>query len=166
MIIRLATIHDCEELSILKQKMWNDTYRGIYSDSKIDNFDYAEHKKGFEKLVQSDKVQLFTATENDEIVAYMSCGEIQRKFSNYTHEIGLLYVRKDFQHMGLGRMLFNLGKQELKKSNVKEFIISCNKYNLNAQKFYSKMGGTMISKNEDSNDKSASQIKFLYSIDD
>lgn len=165
MIIRPATMDDCMKLSVLKQKMWNDTYRGIYSDSKIDNFNYDEHKKEFEKLVASENINLYIAVEDEEIAAYMSCGEIQRKFLNYTHEIGLLYVRKDFQHMGLGRKLFSLGKQELKSKGVREFIISCNKYNMNAQKFYSKMGGKIVSHNEDSDDKSNSQVKFLYTTD-
>ena len=38
-IIRLATEKDCVELSRLKQHVWNETYRGIYSDEKIDNYD-------------------------------------------------------------------------------------------------------------------------------
>ena len=34
--IRLATEKDCDTLSRLKQQVWDETYRGIYSDEKID----------------------------------------------------------------------------------------------------------------------------------
>ena len=39
-IIRLAKEEDCNALSKLKHDVWNETYRGIYDDNKIDNFDY------------------------------------------------------------------------------------------------------------------------------
>jgi hypothetical protein len=47
--IRLATESDCMELSKLKHKIWNTTYRGIYPDEKIDNFDYEKNKNTFMK---------------------------------------------------------------------------------------------------------------------
>jgi hypothetical protein len=39
-VIRLATEKDCNELARVKHNCWETTYRGIYSDEKIDNFDY------------------------------------------------------------------------------------------------------------------------------
>ena len=45
--IRLARVEDCTELSKLKHDTWNETYRGIYSDEKIDNYDYEKNKKKF-----------------------------------------------------------------------------------------------------------------------
>ena len=44
-IIRLAKEEDCNELSKLKPDVWNETYRGIYDDNKIDNFDYKKNIK-------------------------------------------------------------------------------------------------------------------------
>ena len=44
-IIRLAKEEDCNELSKLKHDVWNETYRGIYDDNKIDNFDYKKNIK-------------------------------------------------------------------------------------------------------------------------
>ena len=51
----------------------------------------------------------------------------------------------------------------MKKNNCKEFIISCNKYNFNAQKFYQKMGGKIDSIDEDKKDGS-SQIHYYFKI--
>ena len=43
-----------------------------------------------------------------------------------------------------------------------EFFISCNKYNYNARKFYEKMGGILIHEDDDNEDKSLVQVKYLY----
>ena len=40
-VIRLAIEKDCDTLSRLKQRMWDETYRGIYSDEKIDELNAA-----------------------------------------------------------------------------------------------------------------------------
>ena len=53
--IRKTTKNDVEELSRLKQIMWMQTYRGIYSDDVIDNFDYEKHKNKFLKLKNNKK---------------------------------------------------------------------------------------------------------------
>ena len=37
-IIRLATKEDCEGLAKLKRIVWESTYRGIYPDFKLDNY--------------------------------------------------------------------------------------------------------------------------------
>ena len=49
-IIRLATEDDCNELAKLKHKVWQTTYRGIYSDDKIDDFDYEKSINSFKKI--------------------------------------------------------------------------------------------------------------------
>ena len=54
-IIRLATEKDCVELSKLKQRVWNETYRGIYSDEKIDNYDF---KNVLKRIIGIDKIDI------------------------------------------------------------------------------------------------------------
>lgn len=162
--IRLARKDDCKKLSKLKYDVWVTTYRGIYSDEKIDNFDLVKNEKKFLKIIENPNVNLYVAECNGEIVGYMSCGEPIRKFEDFKQEIGLLYIRKDHQGQGLGRKLFEIGYREIKSKGVKKFFISCNKYNFNAQKFYEKMGGKIILADPDDEDKSCPQVKFLYNI--
>ena len=99
--IRLAKFTDCSTLSIIKRKVWETTYRGIYPDEKLDNYDYRKHE---EKFI------------------------------------------------------------DIREKGVNEFFISCNKYNINGQKFYEKMGGKIINIDEDNIDKSIPQVKFHYDI--
>ena len=73
--IKPATVDDCKEIAIVKRKVWETTYRGIYNDAKIDGFNYDEHAEKFKKLVLSNKQELFIARQNDSIVAYICIGE-------------------------------------------------------------------------------------------
>ena len=162
--IKPATVDDCKEIAIVKRKVWETTYRGIYNDAKIDGFNYDEHAEKFKKLVLSKKQELFIARQNDSIVAYICIGEPLRPFKTYNREIILFYILKEHQGKGLGRALFEFAYRKLKEKGTNQFIISCNKYNLPARGFYEKMGGKPVHEDEDMEEKSIPQVKFLYQI--
>ena len=162
--IRLATKDDVKNLAILKQKVWSETYRGIYSDDLIDKFDYEKNENKFLSIINNENISLYVVECKSELVGYMDVGIPIRGFGDYKQEIGLLYLRKDFQRIGIGRKLFDLGYNEIKNKNYKEFFISCNKYNKNARKFYEKMGGQLIAEDEDSDNKRCVQVKYHYDI--
>ena len=163
--IRLASTNDCDELSQLKKVLWNQTYRGIYSDDKIDNFDFERHKEKFLKIINDQNAKLYVVCDNNKIIGYMEYGVPYRPFKDYKQEIGLLYLLKEYQRKGLGRKLFNIGYNGIKENGYNEFFISCNKYNKKALEFYKRMGGIIINIDEDMEDKSYPQVTFLYKIE-
>ena len=163
--IRLATVENCHELAQVKRKVWETTYRGIYPDEKIDNFDYIEQEKKFAEIISNDSINLYIVLNNNgAIIGYMSCGKPLRKFKDYDQEIGLLYLLAPYQGNGLGKKLFSLANENIRNNVYNNFFISCNKYNLNAQKFYEKMGGIKIHTDEDAQDRSVPQVKYHYNI--
>ena len=162
--IRLGNKNDIKNLAILKQKVWSETYRGIYSDDIIDNFDYKKAEETFLNIINHERISLYVVESNDELVGYMDVGVPVRTFNDYEQEIGLLYLIKDFQRKGIGKELFYLGCSEIKNNGYKKFFISCNKYNINARKFYEKMGGKLISEDEDNDNRRIVQVKYHYDI--
>lgn len=162
MEIRLATNKDCISIAILKRKIWETTYRGIYPDDKIDQYRIDLNEDKFKEMIKEQSQKLFVLLNNSEIIGYMSCGEILRTFDNYTHDIGLLYLDKEYQGKGIGKKLFQFARNQFKAQGVTEFIVSCNKYNLPSQNFYTKMGGIIISVDQESDDKSIPQVKFKF----
>ena len=115
-------------------------------------------------MIKQKSQKLFVVLNDSEIIGFMSCGKIMRAFDNHTHDIGLLYLAKEYQGKGIGLDLFQFAKMELKNQGVTEFIVSCNKYNLPAQHFYKKMGGKIIKIEEDNEDKSIPQVKFQFMV--
>ena len=164
MEIRIATDEDCRSLATLKRVVWETTYRGIYPDEKLDKYDIDLNENKFKNMIKQKSQKLFVVLNESEIIGYMSCGKIMRPFDEHTHDIGLLYLAKEYQGKGIGLDLFQFAKMELKNQGVTEFIVSCNKYNLPAQHFYKKMGGKIIKIEEDNEDKSIPQVKFQFMV--
>lgn len=162
--IRLATIEDCKEIAKVKRSAWETTYRGIYSDEKLDNYNFKEQESKFKEIVNNENINLYVVEIENKIVGYVSYGKPMRDFREYEQEIGLLYILKECQGKGIGKKLFSLAYENIKNKGYKEFFISCNKYNLNAQKFYEAMGGKIVWQDEDNEDKSIPQIKYHYDV--
>ena len=161
-LIRLANENDCDDLSKLKQQVWSETYRGIYNDEIIDNFDYQKNSEKFLNIINNPLIDLYVVEDNNRIVGYMDCGSPYRPYKEYNQEIGLLYLLKEYQKNGIGKELFNIAVNKIKNNGYNEFFVCCNKYNTNAQKFYRKMGGVVDDIDEDNEDKSIPQIIFVY----
>jgi len=162
-VIRLADSSDCKRLSMLKKEIWETTYRGIYPDSKIDDYDYLEHENKFRNFVSDVDIKLYVVVDDD-IVGYMACGKPYRSFKDYERDITLLYLKKEYQGYGIGKRLFLLANDTFKKDGYNRFFINCNKYNEKAQRFYEKMGGKVVAVDEDCLDKSESQIHYHYDV--
>ena len=163
-IIRKAVFEDCRTISLLKREVWNTTYRGIYSDAKIDGYDVDKHARVLEGIVQNPEMSLFTACDGERIIGFISCGTPHRPFLHYKQDIGLMYILDEYQRQGIGRRLFTAAINEIKENGHDEFFTSVNKYNTNAISFYEAMGGRIILTDEDKEDKRESQVKLHYDI--
>lgn len=164
LIIRPATYEDCQELSRLKREILETTYRGIYPDEKIDNYDYVESELKFKNFIDNPYQQLYVVVDKTQIVSYIEFGKPFRPFKNYFQEIGLFYIRKDYQRHGIGKVLFNLALNYIKTTSANDFFISCHKYNINARSFYEKMGGKLVQVDEDSENNGIPQVKYEYKV--
>jgi len=161
---RPATIGDCHEIVKLKGEVWNTTYRGIYSDDTLANYDVESNERTFVSIVNSPKMSLNVAMDAGKIIGFISCGEPYRPYLYYKQDIGLLYILQDYQGLGIGKTLFSLAKNQILKNGHKEFFVSVNKYNQKAIDFYIAMGGVVIHVDEDMQDKRAAQMKLIYKV--
>lgn len=163
-VIRKAVENDCNEIAIVKYKVWQTTYRGIYYDEKLDNYDFKAQEIKFKEILKNSNINFYVAVLDEKILGYMTEGKTCRPFADYEQEIGLLYILKEYQGNGIGKAFFDIAYNSIKSRGYKKFYISCNKYNTNSQKFYEKMGGKIVFADEDKEDKSESQVKFHYDI--
>ena len=152
----------CNELAKIKRQVWESTYRGIYPESKFNNFNIENETEKFLNMINNPDIQMFVAIIEDRIIGYMAIGKSPRRPNEEREEIVLLYVLKDYQGMGVGKQFFNIATEKLKKDSNDYFVVYCNKYNQKAQNFYKRMGCEILSIDEDNTDKSLPQIKFIY----
>lgn len=141
---REACLADCYDLAVLKGKVWNTTYQGIYPQEKLTGYDVEKNKGIFESIVENSEISLYVATDGEKIVGFMTCGKPYRPFREYGQEVGLLYILKEYQRQGIGREFFRIAKKLVTERGYKEFFLSVNRRNYDAQKFYFAMGGEVL----------------------
>ncbi len=67
-IIRRAEFNECPELAKIKGEVWNTTYRGIYADEALDNYDIAKNTRIFEQIRNNPGIELVLAEVDGKIV--------------------------------------------------------------------------------------------------
>ena len=127
--IRLAVESDARRLAEVKIACWETTYRGIYPDDKLDNYDVDKNTEKFKNIIKNEDVDLYVVIVEGDIIGYMSCGVPIRPYGDYEQEIGLLYLLKEYRGQGIGRDLYELAREMIKMKGYDRFFISCNKYN-------------------------------------
>ena len=143
-IFRKATFEDCRNLSELKRDVWITTYSGIYPQEKLDGYDVDKNENIFRSFVERTDIELFLAEKNGEPIGLMTVGKPYKLYNEYDQEVALLYIRKDFQRMGIGRQFLEIAKDEVRRKGFDRFVLSVNEQNENAIAFYEAMGGTTV----------------------
>ena len=141
---RKATEDDCLALSELKKTVWNSTYQGIYPQERLDGYDVKKNEEIFHGIVENPEIELYVAEVAGEIVGFMTVGKPYKLYEEYDQEVGLLYIRKDYQRRGIGRRFIDIAKVEVKAKGFDSFVLSVNSQNAGAIAFYTAMGGEIV----------------------
>lgn len=166
-IIREAKKNDAKEIAIMKKKVWDTTYTGIYSQERLDNYDYEKNEKLFINFIESSTHALYVAEYDKKIVGFIILGFPQHPYGDYTYEISQLYILKEHQRKGIGKRLWDVATTRISEWGVNKFFINCNKYNTPAQHFYEALGGIVIHIDEDTEDdmiRHRPQITYHFDI--
>ena len=143
-VYRKATVEDCYSIAELKGIVWNTTYKGIYSDETLSGYDVKKNEQILQNIVNNSEIEIYVATDNDIIVGFMTCGKPYKPFRQYEQEVGLLYILKEYQKRGIGKVFFEIARKQVKEAGYDEFMVAVNSQNVNAIQFYLAMGGKII----------------------
>lgn len=143
------TIRKCnhEDLPIL-QKVSIETFVETFKEQNSpENFNkYLERAfnlKQLEKELSNEFSQFFFITYNNEIAGYLkvNTGDAQsEKMGDEYLEIERIYVKRNFQKLGLGKHLLNKAIEIAKAENKMKVWLGVWEKNDNAIAFYKKMG--------------------------
>ena len=154
----LANENTAKIISELRHEIWSTTYRGIYSDERIDNYDYEEHRQRDLKRIQDSSYHVYLITDIDNPIGYFTF------LAAETVYIQSLYIRLEYQRQGIGKQVFTFIRVYCKTHGFDKFTCNCNSHNYPAQDFYRSMGGTIIKRNEGHDDKYDDQVTFEFCI--
>ena len=153
-----AKPEEAKELSELRRKVWLTTYRGIYPDEIMDNFDYAAHNaKDLERITNPEFDVLFI-TANGQRAGYLV---LQKKESLY---IQSLYLLEEFRGLGIGRKAFEYIHDFCRKEGREGFYLGCHPQNIKALGFYENMGGTVTERDEGHQNNRENSLKIEFKV--
>ena len=129
-----AAKEDVSEIIALRHQIWGTTYRGIYPDDMIDNFDWAWHQEKELLRINDPAYSVYLLQKDDQNIGYLTISR--------TDGIVLqsLYILSEYQRQGIGRAAFDFIKAYCREHGAKFFTCHCVPENLNARAFYEKMG--------------------------
>lgn len=154
----LANEDSAKTIAELRHEIWNTTYRGIYSDERIDNYDYEEHRQRDLRRIQNISYHVYLIVNIDEPIGYFTFLTAEPVY------IQSLYIRQEYQRQGIGKQAFALIRDYCGAHGFDKFTCNCNSHNYSAQDFYRSMGGTVIKRNEGHDDKYDDQITFEFCV--
>lgn len=147
---------EVKELSELRRRVWATTYRGIYPDKMIDEFDYPFHNAKDLMRIESPDFTVYFIKKNGEKIGYLI---LQKKEILY---IQSLYLLEEHRGKGIGKKAFEKIREYCLENGYSRFCLGCHPENEKALGFYLKMGGTITSRDEghENNEENSLKIEF------
>lgn len=154
--IRRAKIEDVYSIAKVHIDSSRTSYKGIMPDKYLDNLNYEKKAERWKfRLFGENPVEVaFVAvvtksipnsninhdsTIKEDIIGFVSIGN-KKTHEIYDRELNSLYILRDFQRRGIGKLLFKEVVNELKKENLKSLFLWVLEENP-ARGFYEKIGG-------------------------
>jgi len=136
---------DAHDIAVIRHISWNSTYRGIYSDLMIDNFNYGLHEQKIINIINDQQKYILKLVFKGMLIGYVSYGiPTDVRFGSDCIQLFSLYVLKEYQGFGLGKNVLEY-VEEFCKCNRKQFIyLTCNIHNHKAREFYNYMNFELL----------------------
>lgn len=133
-----ATEKDALSIIDLRHRIWDTTYRGIYPDEMIDDFDWAWHKEKELSRINDPAYSVYLIRKDGQGIGYLTMLQADVVI------LQSLYISSAYQRQGIGRTAFDFIKAHCREHGAESFICHCVPENLNARAFYERMGGRVI----------------------
>lgn len=154
-----AQLEDAKLLGQLRKQVWNNTYKGIYPEHMLENFDYDFHyKKDIERLSSSQYINYLIEVDGQK-VGYLI---IRNKGNIVTMQS--LYILPQYQKKGIGKEAIILVKKYCQAQQISCFVCSCHPDNNNAIEFYKKMGGVIVGYDENNEESWQNSVIIKFCV--
>lgn len=154
----LARPGDEHTIGQLRQQCWAATYRGIYPDEMIDQFDYAWHAQRDLARIVSARYDVYLIEDDNSAVGYM-CIERSTPLLLYS-----LYLLPSHQRRGIGKAAFAHMRQLCQEQGQAFFLCYCQPENTPAIAFYQRMGGVIIHRDESNKEAFMNSVTFRFPV--
>jgi Acetyltransferases len=164
MRIRKVEKHDLLQVAKVQVDSNRSTYAGIMPKDYLEGLTYAGKASEWgEKLFSSESTEFMhvAETDDDSIVGYASAST-GKTHAVYDRELTSFYILQEFQHRGIGRLLFKAILDNYINEGVNSMFLWTLQDNPN-RAFYKHLGGSIVDRRIITRgDKELEQIAFAW----
>ena len=166
-ILRRAEPSDSHILATTRRLVWNETYRGIYPDEKIDCYNTDLYAARDRERIETPGNYYFLFMDGESCVGYFSFGPpVYGLYKDFSLCLNNLYILKAYRGRGLGKTAFSVLRRHCADQGIVKFFCGCNVHNHPARDFYLHMGAVPGDVSSGHSDRSDNIIHYEFYIGD
>ena len=143
MDIRRARPGDAGQIAQAHDASWRQAYSGMLPHRALDRMIRRRDEIWWERAIHRSTI-ILVAQINDQIAGYATLGTNRVNLLAPDGEIYEIYLRPEYQGIGLGSGLFLEARRELQRRGLKGAIVWVLAENYPAIRFYENAGGSKI----------------------
>jgi ribosomal protein S18 acetylase RimI-like enzyme len=140
---RRATLKDADAIAAVHVESWKTTYAGIVPDEYLASLDVGERAGMWKRLLASPDLFIFVAEDGTGVFGFVGGGRVREAISGFAAELYALYVLREHQGRGAGRLLTFALVDRLCEEGFESMLVWVLRENP-AVSFYIHLGGVQI----------------------
>ncbi|ODN72099.1 Phosphinothricin N-acetyltransferase [Methylobrevis pamukkalensis] len=141
--IRRAKLQDAAAVAEVHDHAWRNAYRGILPGVDLERMVERRGPQWWQRAIRR-KIHLLVLEVDRQIVGYATLGPSRMRSLPHKGEIYEIYLRPEYQGIGLGRRLFQAARSLLDDMRFKGLAVRALKANDTAVGFYRRLGGNAL----------------------
>jgi ribosomal protein S18 acetylase RimI-like enzyme len=143
-LVRRADVDDAAALASFHVESWKTTYRGLMPDDFLDSLNQGRYGERWLRSLRDETTRVYVAEDQQEVVAYASCGPERAGENGYAGELYAIYVVEKAQRQGHGKALVRAATAGLRELGFSDMIVWVLRDNARARAFYEHLGGAYV----------------------
>jgi GNAT superfamily N-acetyltransferase len=144
--VRRAAAGDAPAIARVRVVSWCTTYRGMIPDAYLDGMQVEASTALWDRVLTAgpNTTSVFVAEHGTDIVGF-ACGTmLKERKHGLDAELAAVYLRREFQHAGLGRRLVGAVVDAQRAHNATGLLTWVIAGNKGARSFYEALGGELV----------------------
>jgi ribosomal protein S18 acetylase RimI-like enzyme len=143
--IRRASREDAAAIAHVQVATWRSTYTGLIPESYLDAMNPSDRALQWDLLIEAGKDFFFVAEDESGVFGFVSGGPIRDPVEEYDAELHTVYLLRDRQGNGIGRLLVESLVRDLLTARFDSMVVWVLAQNP-AVHFYKRLGAIEISR--------------------
>jgi ribosomal protein S18 acetylase RimI-like enzyme len=160
--IRKAEAGDAEGIAEVHYASWSGAYSGIIPHKTLTGMLNRRGPKWWANAIRKAS-SILIVEMNGEVVGYATLGRNRSRDLKQQGEIYEIYLKPEYQGIGLGSKLFDAARDKLSAHGLKGFVVWALEDNVGATDFYAGAGGRDVAEGvEIFEQKALKKVAFVW----